>query len=102
MNWSGLAQVDFAVQSLVDIFFSFALTESQWIPQVLDHYITLLLCDDANVSHAAKSALQRSMRSCTTQRVIWILSSWNMLMNNAIILLSKNWTEPDFSINFDL
>ena len=55
--------MDFAVQSLVDIFFSFALAQSKWIPQVLDHYIELLLCDDANVSHAAKAALQRSMRA---------------------------------------
>lgn len=60
----GMAQIDFAVQSLVEILFSFALTEPQrWMPQVMDHYLGLLLCDDASVSHAAKSALQRAMKS---------------------------------------
>lgn len=60
----GVAQIDFCVQSIVDVLFSVALTDPhRWMAPVMDHYISLLLCDDANVSHAAKAALQRTMKT---------------------------------------
>jgi E3 ubiquitin-protein ligase UBR4 len=60
----GVAQIDFCVQSIVDVLFSVALTDPQkWMAPVMDHYIGLLLCDDASVSHAAKAALQRTMKT---------------------------------------
>lgn len=60
----GVAQIDFCVQSIVDVLFSVALTEPhQWMDLVMDHYLSLLLCDDASVSHAAKAALQRTMKT---------------------------------------
>lgn len=60
----GLAQTEFCVQSIVDILFSVALTDPhRWMDPVMDHYLSLLLCDDANVSHAAKAALQRIVKT---------------------------------------
>jgi hypothetical protein len=60
----GVAQIDFCVQSIVDVLFSVALIDPhRWMAPVMDHYISLLLCDDANVSHAAKAALQRTMKT---------------------------------------
>lgn len=60
----GVAQIDFCVQSIVDILFAVALTDPhRWMAPVMDHYIGLLLCDDASVSHAAKAALQRTMKT---------------------------------------
>lgn len=59
----GVAQVDFAVQMIVDLLMSFALTEpDRFMASVMDHYLSLLLCDDPSVSHAAKAALQRTMK----------------------------------------
>ncbi len=37
--------------------------DPRWMAPVMDHYLSLLLCDDASVSQAAKSALQRTMKT---------------------------------------
>jgi len=71
----GLSQIDFFVQATVDVLFAFALTEDESeqtrrMSQVLDHYLALLLCDDAGVSHAAKAALQRTIKNKTTKTII--------------------------------
>ena len=67
----GMAQVDFAVQSIVDILFSFALTEpTVWMTPVMNHYLGLLLCDDASVSHASKTALQRAMKAGSNKSAV--------------------------------
>lgn len=59
----GMAQVDFAVQMIVELLMSFALTEpDRFMASVMDHYLSLLLCDDPSVSHAAKAALQRTIK----------------------------------------
>lgn len=71
----GLAQTDYCVQSIVDILFSVALTEPhQWMGPVMDHYLSLLLCDDASVSHAAKAALQRIMKTSCGNKPMPVLS----------------------------
>ena len=75
----GVAQIDFCVQSLVDILFSVALIDPhQWMAPVMDHYLSLLLCDDASVSHAAKAALQRTMKTGSGGKSMPPLSSRQM------------------------
>lgn len=66
-----MTQVDFAVQFIVDILFSFVLTEpTVWMTPVMNHYLGLLLCDDASVSHASKTALQRAMKACSNKSAV--------------------------------
>jgi hypothetical protein len=59
----------------VDVLFAFALAEDESeqnrrMTQILDHYLALLLCDDAGVSHAAKAALQRTIKNKNAKETI--------------------------------
>ena len=58
--------------------FAFALADDESeqarrMTQVLDHYLALLLCDDAGVSHAAKAALQRTIKNKNSRIISKVL-----------------------------